>query len=158
MNAPALVLPDLPGMESFLEATGMVGKLDDDGLEKYYALAYQLTQLGQHQQAGRLFGLLCLYRPRELRLWQGAALCARKLKDYPTAVRAYMRCLALAPDDNGFAFDVVDCLCLANERPAALAVLGEMVRTAKAIGDEDYRVRAQRVLDRLQGDGHEQPA
>lgn len=157
MNTPALSLPDLPGMDSFLEATGMVDKIDDDGLEKYYALAYRLTQIEQHQQAGRLFGLLCLYRPRELRLWQGAALCARKLKDYPTAVRAYMRCLALAPDNNGFAFDVVDCLCLANERPTALAVLSEMVRTAKAMGDEDYGIRSQRVLDRLQGGRDEQP-
>lgn len=157
--APAsFVLPDLPGMDVFLEAMGMREKMSDEQVEKAYALAYRLSQLGQHAQAGRLFALLCVYRPREVHLWQGAALSARKLKDYPTAVRAYMRCLGLAPDDNRYAFDVVDCLCLANQRPAALAVLQEMVRSARLMADEDYAARAEGVLRRLQGDRHEQAA
>lgn len=155
MKSTALALPDLPGMEAFLQAMRLPDKAADERIEEAYALAYRLTQLGQHQQAGRLFCLLCLYRQRDVRFWHGAALCARQLKDYPMAVRAYLQCLMVAPDDNRFAFDVVDCLCLAGERPAALDLLQEMARTARRSGDEDHAERAERVLVRLQGETHE---
>lgn len=154
MNSTALALPDFPGMEPYLRAMGLPEKATDEHIEKAYALAYRLTQLGQHQQAGRLFCLLCLHRQRDVRFWHGAALCARKLKDYPTAVRAYLQCLKVVPNDNRYAFDVVDCLCLAHERPAALALLQEMAHTARRMGDEDHATRAERVLARLQGEVH----
>lgn len=158
MNAPVLALPDFPGIDPFLQAIGVPWKVDSERVEKAYVLAYRLTQLGQHEQAGRLFCLLSFYRQNDVRFWQGAALCARKLKDYPTAVRAYLQCVRVAPHDNRYAFDVVDCLCLADERVAAIALLEEMVRMAGLMADEDLAARAGCVLNRLQGEAREHDA
>lgn len=155
MNTPKLLVPALPGIERLMQALGFHDRMNEGQLEAGYAQAYNLYERGQYLKAGRLFCLLGLYSPTQLRLWHGMALCGRQLKDYPSAVSALLRCLELEPGETRFAFEIVDCLCLAGERPAALQVLDQIIADAQAQGATDRTERAQRVKARLQGQPHE---
>ncbi|NIM41997.1 MAG: tetratricopeptide repeat protein [Xanthomonadales bacterium] len=157
-SAPrSLLLPDVPGLAERFQAAGVLELLSQEGAESAYAQAYYLTQQRQYLPASRLFALLSVFRPYELRVWQGLALCARELKAYDDAVRALKRYLELAPQAHEFSFAVADCLCLNGQRDQAIDWLESLAATARKQGAQDLFDRARHVIARLQGAAHAQP-
>ena len=154
---PPLLLPEIPGLVERLCAEGLLDPLGDDAVESAYAQAYYLTQQRHYLQASRLFALLSVFRPADVRLWQGLALCARELKAHDDAVRALRHCVELAPQAHEFAFALADCLCLGNRGEEAIEWLESVVANAEAQGAEALSQRARGVIARLQGAKHEQP-
>lgn len=151
MNHSSLLLPEAPELIARLRAAGLLDQLSDEAAESAYARAYLLTQQRQYLEASRLFALLSLFRPAQLRVWQGLALCARELKAYDDAVRALRHYLELAPQAHEFSFALADCLCLGGHQDQAIEWLNAMASTAP----EPARQRARDVIARLQGAAHE---
>lgn len=155
MNPSSLLLPDAPELIAELRAAGLLDQLSDEAAESAYARAYLLTQQRQYLEASRLFALLSLFRPTQLRVWQGLALCARELKAYDDAVRALRHYVELAPQAHEFSFALADCLCLGGHRDQAIEWLQAMASAASGPGAEPVAQRAREVIARLQGAVHE---
>lgn len=155
MHPSSLLLPDAPGLIAELRAAGLLDQLSDGAAESAYARAYLLTQQRQYLQASRLFALLSLFRPTQLRVWQGLAVCARELKAHDDAVRALRHCVELAPQAPEFSFALADCLCLGGHPHQAIEWLEAMVSGATGPGAEPVAQRARDVIARLQGALHE---
>lgn len=155
MTVPSLPVPDLPGLAFIVQSCGLDLRFQDGDMEGLYALAYQQVQQRQYLDAGKVFCLLGVFRPQELRVWQGMALCARQLGAYRDALRALRRCMEIAPDEHEFVFSAIDCACLAGERELALLMLNEVVRLGREHDRPERVSRALNQLARLEGASHE---
>lgn len=155
MDQQSLLLPEVPGLAERLRAEGFLDQLSDEAAESAYSRAYHLTRQRQYRHASHLFALLSMFRPDDLRIWHGLALCARELKAYDDAVRALRRYVELAPQAHEFAFALADCLCLGGHTEEAIEWLESVVANAEAQGAETIHQRAREVIARLQGAIHE---
>lgn len=151
MTTPSLPVPDLPGLAFIVQSCGLDQRFKEGDVEGLYALAYQQVQHRRFADAGKVFCLLGIFRPHELRVWQGMALCARQLGAHNDALRALRRCMEIAPDDFEFVFAAIDCACLAGARDLALLMLNEVVRLGREQGRPGEVSRALEHLVRLEG-------
>lgn len=151
MTALTLPVPDLPGLAFVVQACELDRRLKDAEMEGLYAFAYEQVQQRRYLDAGKVFCLLGVFRPMELRVWQGIALCARQLGAYVESMRALRRCAEIAPDEHEFVFAAIDCALLGGHRPMAVLMLNEVVRQGRERGQAERVSRALDQLARLEG-------
>ncbi len=151
MTQPSLPVPDFPGLTLLVVGHGLDQRFKDSDAEGFYAFAYLLVQQRRFLDAGKIFCLLGLYRPMELRVWQGMALCAREIGAYNDALRALRRCNEIAPDELEFLFAAADCALLAGRRSQAILLLNEVVRLGREQDRPEHVSRALDQLARLEG-------
>lgn len=151
MTAPSLPVPDLPGLAFIVQACGLDQRFKEGDMEGLYAFAYLQVQQRRFADAGKVFCLMGVFCPQELRVWQGMALCARQLGAYKDALRALYRCIQIAPEEHEFVFAAIDCACLAGERALALLMLNEVVRRGREQGRSHHVSRALEQMARLEG-------
>lgn len=151
MTHVSLPVPDFSALTLIVQGYGLDRHFQDNDVERLYAFAHLQVQQRRYLDAGRVFCLLGLYRPMELRIWQGMALCARQVGAYTDALRALGRCMEIAPDEPEFMFAAVDCALLAGRRPQAVLLLNELVRLGREHDRPESVSRALEQLARLEG-------
>ena len=115
-----------------------------------YAMAYQLSERGRHEQAHSMLLLLRMYRPRDPSYSKAMAICCRKMGRYEEAIRFFAQTMELQPDEHGPAFQLIECMVLLGLRENACDLLHMMSELAREQGLTDTLERAEALLEFLQ--------
>lgn len=113
-------------------------------MEEIYAHAYRLYNTGIYVEASRLFRLLMILNPQDVRYYLGLAACLHMRKEYSDAAQAYIVCSILDMNNPIYMFHASDCFVQIRDRLSALLVLEQAVQ--KAGNQPEYQVLKERAL------------
>ena len=124
--------------------------IDDQTVERIYAQAYQLYNMGKYSDAHTLFSSLILIDVTEPKYLLGIAACSHMLKNYEEAAQHYMQCAAMDPNSPIPYYHAYDCFTELGDTSSAMICLS---LTIKRSGEkEEYlelKNRATVTLDTL---------
>ncbi|WP_048439659.1 hypothetical protein [Caenimonas sp. SL110] len=112
-----------------------------------YARVYMLTEQGRFDQANVLLALISMYRPDEPKFLLASAICFRKTGCYEEAVQKFAKVMELAPDDDGPAFQMIECMGLMGRQDDAVDLLKSMAAVARRDGKTETLERATALLE-----------
>ena len=128
--------------------------IGDKNVEKLYAEAYQLYNMGRYEEAMHAFSGLHMLDITESRYIFGLAACSHMLKHYEAAAENYMRCSLYDPTDPIPYYHAADCYIEVDDIVGALIALHMVLKRA---GDKpEYSVmkdRAQMTIATLKKEG-----
>lgn len=97
--------------------------MDSSDLEKVYAAAYGLYEVGDYAKAAGLFTNLIFREPFEARYWKGLAAAEQLKGDYKAALHAWSILCILTPESPLPHFHAAECMASLGETAEALKAL-----------------------------------
>ena len=124
--------------------------ISDQTLEKMYAQAYQLYNLGKYADAQKMFGTLVMLNVTEPKYLFGLAASEHMMKDYETAASHYVKCSMVDVESPIPFYHASDCFIHAKDMGSAMITLH---LTVKRCGDKTefstMKERAAMTLENL---------
>lgn len=118
--------------------------INNEKMEALYSQAYVLYNTGKYRDALVIFRMLIMMDPAEVRYLIGLAASFHLLKEYRTAIDAYMACIGVDPNNPIPFFHLSDCYYQINDKASALITLEMAVNRS---GDKpEYQMLKDRAL------------
>lgn len=127
----------------------------DEELEAAYCMACQRLNVGDIDDAAKVFAMICLLKHGEGKYWRGFAICNHRRKQYGLASMFYSIALRCDPDDVISRAFHAETLLWLNGRVKARAEAERAIEDGKRLQKHEhvpYLRRAEAVLSSLAAD------